>query len=282
MAKNSRSQTYTWMPVSSKGKTREAKARWLKVVAHELRTPITCMLGYAELLLTGEYDSLSERQEQAIARLLTNGYHLADVVNKIVDQACLEAGVLVPKAGPLNLEELIAEVDDDLRPLAEAKGLKLTFSITPTLSGVLRGDRRQLRQILVNLVENAIKFTDEGYVAIRARTRDADHFAVEVVDTGTGIPDEARTRIFEPFEIGEDPMTRRHRGLGLGLPIASGLARQMGGAIEIESKLGKGSTFTVVLPTHRSSDRPQRDQPSRINALSTFGGLLSSSLQSDD
>lgn len=237
-----------WIPGVRREGRRGSGDRALKVMAHELRTPIAGILGYAELLLAGSYGSLSEGQEDAMTRLLTSVHCLAGVVDKMVDQASLEVGMIKLRMAPLNIEELIGELCDELQPQAEAKGLELTFSIDAVPPGVFRGDRRRLRQVLVSLVENAIKFTDEGGVMVRVYGCDVEHFAVEVADTGTGISDEARTRIFDPFEIGEDPTTRCHRGIGLGLSIANGLVRQMGGIIAVESEPGRGSTFTVVLP----------------------------------
>jgi len=143
---------------------------------------------------------------------------------------------------------MISDVVGVMDVLAHAKGLELTSHVADDLPVTLFGDRQRLNQILINLVGNAIKFTDEGTVRIRACRLDVDHWALEVSDTGCGIPLEAHSHIFEPFRHADDSPTRNYAGVGLGLSIVKQLTEMMGGGIMLESGVGRGSTFTIALP----------------------------------
>ena len=146
------------------------------------------------------------------------------------------------------LGELIDGVWGIMDVLAQEKGLALDIQIAEDMPVMISGDEQRLYQVLINLISNAIKFTKEGTVRVSAYLSDAEHWALEVSDTGAGIPEEARGRIFEPFELAEDPVTRKHAGAGLGLSIVKRSVELMGGKVTLVSEIGCGSTFTVALP----------------------------------
>lgn len=233
--------------------TREAqidrmKSAFVSIASHELRTPLNAILGYADMLRQAVYGPLPDKQREVIARIMANTGHLLSLANNLLDQAQIEAGTLTLNITSFSPAELIDSVHGVMSVLAQTKGLKLTGHIAEDVPATLFGDRQRLHQILVNLVSNAIKFTDQGTVHMRAYRPDADHWALEVSDTGRGIPAEAQAYIFEPFWQGDDSPAREYTGAGLGLSIAKQLTTLMGGEIRLASEVGRGSTFTVVLP----------------------------------
>lgn len=233
--------------------TREAeldqmKSAFVSRVSHELRTPLNAILGYADMLKEQIYGPLSEKQSRAIDRMVLNGKHLLSIVNDLLDQAQIEAGIIRLKVSSFTPQELLGEVISITEVLAQEKGLELTGCIEEDVPPILAGDRQRLHQILLNLVGNAIKFTEQGWVKVRIYRPDKSHWAIEVADTGCGIPEEAQPYIFEPFRQADSSMTRKHHGSGLGLSIARQLARLMGGEITFSSIVGQGSTFVVTLP----------------------------------
>jgi PAS domain S-box-containing protein len=234
--------------------TREAeinrmKSAFVSIASHELRTPLNAILGYVDMLQEGVYGPLSEEQRNTLRRIVANTGHLLSLVSNLLDRAQIEAGTLTLSAAPFALTELIDSVRGVMDVLAHSKGLKLVSHIADDMLDTLFCDRQRLYQILINLVGNAIKFTDEGTVCMRAYRFDAEYWALEVSDTGRGIPVEAQSYIFEPFRQVDDSFTREHTGVGLGLSIVKQLADLMSGEITLKSEVGRGSTFTVVLPT---------------------------------
>ena len=224
------------------------KSAFVSTVSHELRTPLSAILGYADMLQEGICGSLSERQSSTLERIVANTGRLLSLVGNLLDQAQIEAGTLELDITQFTLADLIGEAVGVMDVLAQAKGVELISHIADDLPVTLFGDRQRLHQILVNLVGNAIKFTDEGTVRMRAYRLNADSWALEVSDTGRGIPPEAHSYIFEPFRHADESPTRNYAGVGLGLSIVKQLTEIMGGEIVLESGLGRGSTFTVVLP----------------------------------
>jgi len=242
--------------------TREAqidrmKSAFVSIASHELRTPLNAILGYADMLREAVYGPLPDRQRELIARIMANTGHLLSLTNNLLDQAQIEAGTLTLNTTSFSLAELIDSVHGVMSVLAQAKGLKLTGHIADDVPATLFGDRQRLHQILVNLVSNAIKFTDQGTVHVRAYRPDADHWALEVSDTGRGIPAEAQAYIFKPFWQVDDSPGREYTGAGLGLSIVKQLTALMGGEIKLMSEVGRGSTFTVVLPLVSQTPPPQ-------------------------
>lgn len=233
--------------------TREAevdrmKSAFVSTASHELRTPLSAILGYADMLQSGVYGPLSEKQNSTLRRIVANTGRLLNLVGNLLDQAQIEAGTLTLDVAPFAPADLINDAVGVMDVLAQAKGLELTSHMGDNLPNTLFGDRQRLHQILVNLMGNAIKFTEQGTVRVRAYRLDTDRWALEVSDTGRGIPPEARSYIFEPFRRADESPTREYTGAGLGLSIVKQLTEMMGGEIMIESGVGRGTTFTVALP----------------------------------
>lgn len=224
----------------------EHKSRFFANMSHELRTPLNAVLGYAELLQDGLYGDLPERAKQVLERVQANGAHLLGLINDVLDLSKLEAGELSLVLDDYSLRNIIEQVTSTAFSLARAKGLELTQEIAADLP-LGRGDERRLLQVLLNIVSNAVKFTDKGGVTIRARTI-AENFEVVVEDTGPGIPAEDQARIFEAFQQGDNTSTRLKGGTGLGLSISKRFVEMHGGTIEVRSALGEGSVFTVIVP----------------------------------
>lgn len=224
------------------------KTEFLANVSHDLRTPLNAIQGFADMLHDGVYGSLTEAQYRKVGRIAANARQLTSMVDDLLDQAKIEAGKLEIEEVPFSPAGLMEEVETIMAPQARAKGLQFQTEISDDLPASLSGDPQRIRQVLVNLVNNACKFTQEGHIRLRAYRPDADHWALQVSDTGEGIPKEAHHYIFDPFRRVDGSPTRVHSGVGLGLALVSRLVALMGGHIELDSELGSGSTFTVILP----------------------------------
>ncbi len=224
----------------------EHKSQFLANMSHELRTPLNAILGYAELLVDGIYGALPEKAQGVLERVQNNGKHLLALINDVLDLAKIEAGQLTLTLEDYNLPELVRTVVTATEPLAAAKGLKFTTSLQEGMP-LGHGDARRLSQVLLNLVGNAIKFTDQGEVAINASAGNGQ-FVLTVRDTGPGIADADQERIFGEFQQIENADTRKKGGTGLGLAISKRMVEMQGGMISVESAPGRGSTFRVVLP----------------------------------
>jgi signal transduction histidine kinase len=221
-----------------------AKSEFLASMSHELRTPLAAILGHAELLARRGGDELTR---ESAGHIETSGKHLLGLLNEILDLARVEAGRLRVDVQDVPVASLVAEVVDLHRPLAVNKGLSLSFAVAPDVPARIRSDGALLRQVLINLVSNAIKFTEAGSVRVAVHIV-ADRVRFSVADTGPGVPLELQDVIFEPFRQGEAFVTRRHGGTGLGLALARDLVRLLGGAIWLESLPGKGATFHFDVP----------------------------------
>jgi PAS domain S-box-containing protein len=224
------------------------KSQLLARVSHELRTPLGVILGYAELLGDGLYGPLVPQQQNVIAEIMDSTRHLTELVNELLDEAQLEARAVKLQLAPFAPAELLHKITTTMSVLTLDKGLSFHASAASQVPPVLLGDETRLRQILVNLIGNALKFTATGGVQVYFYCPDRDHWALEVADTGCGIPAEAQPYIFEPFRQVDGSMTRKHRGTGLGLSIVKALTELMGGIITLQSEVDRGSTFTITLP----------------------------------
>ncbi|HZU86547.1 MAG TPA: CHASE4 domain-containing protein, partial [Anaerolineaceae bacterium] len=224
-----------------------AKDMLLAQVSHELRTPLSAILGYTELLYTEVLGPLLPQQKKASAQVLDSTRHLTGLVNDLLDQAQMDRGAFRLYYAPFAPRTLMDQVMTELTPQAERKGLRLIAEIMPEIPDDMVGDVRRLQQIITNLVNNAIKFTEKGEVSVRFFVPSPGHWAIQVADTGPGIPAESREIIFEPFKQVDNTITRKQKGYGLGLAIVKRLAIQMGGEVYLDSELGKGSSFTVLL-----------------------------------
>ena len=228
----------------------DAKTAFLATMGHEVRTPLTAVLGMAELLLGTRLD---ERQRNYANAIHQSGELLLRQVNDSLDLARIEAGRLTLESAAVDPRALVADIAVLERPLAERKGLYLRNECADDLPAMVTGDALRLKQILLNLVSNALKFTESGGVTLRC-ARTADGLAFEVADSGPGIPEDVRTRLFERFSQADEGVARRHGGSGLGLAICRELAELMGGRIAVESEPGHGSTFRVELPFAEVAD----------------------------
>ena len=223
----------------------EAKSRFLATLGHEIRTPMTGVLGMAELLQGSALDPQQRHQVEAIQRA---GRHLLRLVNDALDLARIEAGKLVLDDAPFELAPLLQDVAGLLQPLAQAKGLGFELRCDPGLPLVLRGDATRVRQILFNLGHNAIKFCERGSVSLELSPRPGGGLRLQVRDTGPGLSDEQQARLFRRFERGTPRDGDHGGGSGLGLAICRELAAAMGGAIRVSSQAGRGAEFVVELP----------------------------------
>ena len=223
------------------------KSTFVSIASHELRAPLNAILGYAEMLREGVFGSLADEQHDAVKRVLANTNQMMSLANNLLDQARMEAGQLSLTLTTFSPTSLVDGVRDMMEITAQTKNLDLVSHVADDVPPTITGDFQRLQQILVNLTNNAIKFTDEGKVALRAYMLAPDHWALAVSDTGCGISEEGQKIIFEPFRRGEE-VAHKYGGAGLGLSIAKQLVELMGGEIQLESKVGEGSTFTVVLP----------------------------------
>ena len=224
------------------------KTQLLASVSHDLRTPLGAIMGYAEMLQAGVFGPVNGEQEKASAEILDSTNQLLAFVNNLIGQAQIETGRLVLKDGKFKPAELVAGISSTISYMARKKGLALETTIDPALPEEIRGDPYWLRQIVVNLMFNAVKFTEAGSVKICFIKPDGGHWAIQVADTGIGIPNESQKIIFDAFRQLDSSAAGRPGGSGLGLSIVQQLTRLLGGRIELQSEVGRGSTFTVILP----------------------------------
>jgi signal transduction histidine kinase len=222
------------------------KSQFLANMSHELRTPLNAILGYTELILDNIYGEPSDKMRTVLERLQSNGRHLLGLINDVLDLSKIETGQLVLSLDDYSLSDVVQGVVSAVEPLAAEKRLTFKAEVAPDLP-TGHGDGRRLSQVLLNLVGNAIKFTDKGEVAIRACATNGA-FTVAVCDTGPGIAAADRAKIFEEFEQADSSITRKKGGTGLGLSIAKRIIEMHGGRIWVESELGRGSKFYFTVP----------------------------------
>jgi signal transduction histidine kinase len=222
------------------------KSQFVANMSHELRTPLAAILGYAELMQEGFYEPLGQKSLDALTRIRSNGKHLLGLINTVLDIAKIESGQFTLNMTEYAIESVVETVRAATESLAQNKKLALKTDVAKSLPVGL-GDEQRLTQVLLNLVGNAIKFTDTGEVCVTAKAVNG-LFNVSVTDTGPGIPAEHQTRIFDQFHQVDNSNTKAKGGTGLGLAIAKQIVEMHGGRIWVESTLGKGSTFQMELP----------------------------------
>lgn len=263
----------------------KAKSVFLATISHEMRTPLNAMIGLTGLLLD---TPLNEEQKQYLAKIRTSGEMLKGLINNVLDFTKIESKAMELERRPFNLQICVSEVVDMLSPQAAAKGVRLNFTMDSELSGYVLGDMMRLRQVLLNLVDNAIKFTDYGEVSVHLAVapsleHDKCDVTIRVSDTGIGIPPDRLDRLFKPFSQVDASTTRRYGGTGLGLAITRGLIELMGGAISVESRPGVGSVFTVQLTFALAPDvAPLMHEHPQRGALPSLAQPLRILLAEDD
>jgi adenylate cyclase len=230
-----------------------AKSRFLANMSHELRTPMNAVIGITEMLMEEAEDSSNRQALEPLERILRAGKHLLQLINEILDLSKIEAGKLELNYEPIAVAALVDDVVGEAQSLAAKNSNKLVVECEPDI-GTIRSDPMRLRQIMLNLLSNACKFTDHGSVTLSVDRRgegDDDWISIRVADTGIGMTNEQLGKLFQEFSQADSSTTRKYGGTGLGLAISDRLCRMMGGAIDVKSEPGRGTTFSVRLPADR-------------------------------
>jgi signal transduction histidine kinase len=222
------------------------KSQFLANMSHELRTPLNAILGYTELILDNIYGEAPQRMRAVLQRVQSNGKHLLGLINDVLDLSKIEAGQLTLALNDYSIQDMAQGVYTAVEPLAASKKLAFTLDVPRNLPSA-RGDDRRLAQVLLNLIGNAIKFTDAGEVAVRAAAANGA-YTISVCDTGPGIAVEDQGRIFEQFQQADNAQTKTKGGAGLGLAIAKRIVEMHGGRLWVESNPGRGATFSFTVP----------------------------------
>ncbi len=222
----------------------QAKSDFLAAVSHELRTPLTSIRGFAEVM---EQRLEDPRMQRSAALIRKGAEHLNTLLTEILDLAKVEAGAMALQVEPVDLRALLQGTIDFFAPTAEHKSLELRLAIAPDLPATVACDGLRVKQILNNLLSNALKFTEQGSVTVQASQQDG-HLLLQVVDTGPGIPAALHEVVFEKFRQADGRVSHEHGGTGLGLALSRGLARSMDGELTLDSHPGAGARFTLRMP----------------------------------
>jgi len=228
------------------GRANKLRSEFVSTMSHELRTPLNVICGYNELLLDGAFGAVTPEQAEPLRRVGKSAHELLDLINATLDMSRLESGRLPVHLQEVWVPDLMREIESETQGLQAKPGLRLAWNVPAQLPR-LTTDRLKLKMILKNLIANAMKFTEEGYVIVGVK-RDNGHLEFCVADTGIGMAAETQQVMFEPFRQADSSLTRRYGGVGLGLYIVRRLLDMLGGSIAVESEVGRGSTFRVRLP----------------------------------
>lgn len=230
------------------------KSEFLANMSHELRTPLNAIIGFADLMYKGKVGPMASEHREYLGDILTSSRHLLQLINDVLDLAKVESGKMEFRLGTVDLSRLVSEVRDVLRGLAANKRLQLDSFIDPAISPVVV-DESRVKQILYNYLSNAIKFTpDGGVVTVRVRPEGASHFRLDVEDTGIGISPDDFDKLFVEFHQLDATAGKRYAGTGLGLALTRRIAEAHGGRVAVQSELGRGSTFSAILPCHSTEE----------------------------
>jgi signal transduction histidine kinase len=225
-----------------------AKSQFLANMSHELRTPLNAIIGYVEIMLAGMAGTFTEKQTELQGYVHQNAKRLLTLINDILNLAKIESGRLEVTAIPASPRKIISDIVTSNQSLAQQKNITLQASFAEDMPEAVLCDVQKVQQIVTNLISNAVKFTQQGGVEVWVGTTDKNNWVIKVIDTGIGMPADAPTYIFEKFRQVDNTVTREYHGTGLGLAIVKSLVEGMGGSINVETALGKGTTFIVTLP----------------------------------
>jgi PAS domain S-box-containing protein len=242
------------------------KTEFLSTMSHELRTPLNAIIGYSQIIIEGMAGEMAPKVKENQERIFTNAKTLLGLINEVLDLARIEAGRMELVNKPFDLRTWLSEVAQQTESLAKQKGLNLAFSLDDRLPPEIVGDAARLKQIALNLIGNAVKFTERGAVTVELRRDGTDTWMLAVSDTGIGIPSHAQEFIFEEFRQVDGSSQRHHGGSGLGLAIVRNLVLLMKGTVRVKSKVGEGSVFTVSLPLVTNHGEPADQVGARASA----------------
>jgi len=243
----------------------QAKTNFLATMSHELRTPLNAIIGFSEIMMREKFGSIgNEKYQEYVADIHSSGTHLLQVINDILDLSKASAGKFELDETVFDLREVMRSVSQIAGGLAHSAGISLNANVSEN-APLIRGDQRKIMQVLLNLINNSIKFTPAGgSITASARTDPLSGVIVTVSDTGSGIAADDLERVMRPFEQGGSPLNRRHQGTGLGLPLVKEIVELHGGRLELSSELDAGTTVSVILPPERTVPRPQPVQQGTI------------------
>lgn len=226
----------------------QSKSQFLANMSHEVRTPLNAIIGYNDAMLLGYVGKFEPKQTELLQNIQNNSRRLLNLINDILDLSKIESGSMQVYVAPMSPRKVISETVESLGALADRKQIGLTVTYEGNVPELVMSDAGKLQQIVTNLVSNAIKFTEKGSVDVIVAPAPNESWRITVRDTGIGMPKDATEYIFDPFQQVDGSTTRRHQGTGLGLAITRRLVEKLEGKIEVETELGKGSTFSVILP----------------------------------
>lgn len=222
------------------------KSVFLASMSHELRTPLNSIIGFTGIILQGMAGEVNEEQRKQLTMVKNSANHLLSLINDLLDISKIEAGKVELSLEEFRLDDVVREVVEAFSPAVSEKGLELTTQVPK--GSTLLSDKRRIKQVLMNLVSNAVKFTDQGSVQIAARIPEGENLEIRVTDTGIGIKKEDMSKLFEPFQQIDMSLTMKHKGTGLGLYLTKKLAALLGGDISAKSEYSRGSEFTFTIP----------------------------------